>query len=476
MILHAIHGTLSGRDTMQDVTPVHITDADVEHVARALVTTPTSAYTTPIVYPWAVQNFVQRPSAERERPAPGRQRIYVHIPFCNYHCTFCFYAVRTGAKRDEMARYVKVLAREAQLVPEGSSLGRLIVGGGTPTALPPDLLSETLGAIFARVPSTPDGAHTIEASPDSVTSDHLRVLRDQGIGRVSMGIESLDNDVLGAVQRRHTSAQALDACRLIAEQGFTLNVDLIYGLPGQSEASFRHDLESIAQTGAASLCLYALRLNERTAVAGQLADTERFDIARLIRWRAFVRSAAADAGFTQTRTYTFKRTGSQSSWHERPTTPRLSTDAFEIGLGMSARSQIGMAVYRNHEVSDTYMHRIENGLSPVEAVFDLQEDDLKTQVLASTLGNGRPLTRQFWESVHGVPLDTEYGHPIEHFRDAGLIDDDGDRIVLTDLGLLVYDRVLLGFYSSRAKDWLAGRPANPRRGRAVSTSATQPPA
>ncbi|MGE0704102.1 MAG: coproporphyrinogen-III oxidase family protein [Vicinamibacterales bacterium] len=454
---------------------MNITDSDVEHVAHALGSTPTGAYTTPIVYPWAVQNFVQRPSAERERPAGGRQRIYLHIPFCNYHCTFCFYAVRTGAKRDEMTRYVKALTREVQFVPEGSSLGRLIVGGGTPTALPPDLLSEALGAVFAHVPSAPDGGHTIEASPDSVTTDHLRVLHEQGIGRVSMGIESLDNDVLNAVQRRHTPAQALDACRLIAESGLTLNIDLIYGLPGQSEASFRRDLESIAQTGVASLCLYALRLNERTAVAGQLADTERFDIARLMRWRAFVRSAAADAGFTQTRSYTFKRTGAQASWHERPATPRLSTGAFEIGLGMSARSQIGKAVYRNHEVSETYMQRIEDGLSPVEAVFDLQEDDLRTQALASTLGNGRPLTRHFWESAYGVALDKEYGHLIEHFRDAGLIDDDGDRIVLTDLGLLVYDRVLLSFYSSRAQGWLAGRPANPRRGRAVLTSATLPP-
>lgn len=444
---------------------MQISDADVDRVARALGGTANSAYTTPIVYPWSVQNFVPRPLADRPVAAPGRQRVYVHIPFCNYHCTFCFYAVRTGARREEMERYVNALIRELAWVPAGSWLGRLIVGGGTPTALPADLLARTLDAIFTRVPSAHDGAHTLEASPDSVTADHLRVLHDHGVTRMSMGIESLDDAVLNAVQRRHTPEQALAACRLIAESGFTLNIDLIYGLPGQSEDSFRRDLESIAHTGVSTLCLYALRLNERTAVAGQLTETERFDLARLMRWRAFIRSAAADAGFVQTRSYTFKRAGSKPSWHERPSTPRSTTGAHELGLGMSARSQVGAAVYRNHEVSDTYMDRIEQGMSPVEAVFDLQEDDLKTQLLASTLGNGRPLVRSSYQERFRVSIDDDFAPLLARLGDASLIDDDGERIVLTDMGRLVYDRVLLCFYSSRAQGWLARRPSDPRRGR-----------
>lgn len=444
-----------------------ISDAEVDHVARALGGAPRAAYTTPIVYPWAVQNFVPRPLAERPYPPADQLRLYVHIPFCNYHCTFCFYAVRAGAKRQEMERYVAALARELEWVPPGTSLSQLIVGGGTPTALPPDLLASTLAAICERMAAPTEDARTLEASPDSISEAHIRVLQKYGIGRVSIGIESLDDGVLGAVHRRHTPAQALAACRMVADSGLNLNVDLIYGLPGQTEDSFRRDLEALADSGVRSLCLYALRLNEKTPVAAQLHVAERLDLARLMRWRAFVTRAAEEAGFTQTRSYTFKRVDSGMSWHERHTAAPPDGTRVELGIGMSARSQLGHAVYRNHERIDVYMERVEQGQSPVESVFELGVRDRKTQFVASSLGNGRPLERAAYARAFGVSIDSDFDELLERLRSAALIDDDSRRIVLTETGKLVYDRVLLCFYPERAQGWLHSRAATPRRSQPV---------
>jgi oxygen-independent coproporphyrinogen-3 oxidase len=427
---------------------VEISDAEVDRVAGALGGAPRAAYTTPIVYP---------------HPPPDHLGLYVHIPFCNYHCTFCFYAVRAGAKREEMERYVAALAREMEWVEPGTSLAKLVVGGGTPTALPTDLLDSVLAVIFERMAAT-DGVHTLEASPDSITEAHLRVLQHHGIGRVSVGVESMDDAVLGAVHRRHSPAQALAACRMVADSGLSLNVDLMYGLPGQTEDRFRRDLEAVADSGVRTVCLYAVRLNEKTPVAAQLSAVERLDLARLMHWRAFVTRATADAGFTQTRPYAFKRANTGASWHERATPVRPDGMRYELGIGMSARSQLGCAVYRNHERTDVYMQRVEQGHSPVESVFELQVPDRKTQFVASSLGNGKPLDRAAYEHTFGVSIDTDFDELLERLRSAELIDDDNVRIVLTDTGMLVYDRVLLCFYPQRARSWLhTWGAATPRR-------------
>ena len=128
---------------------------------------------------------------------------------------------------------------------------------------------------------------------------------------------------------------------------------------------------------------------------------------------------------------------------------------------MSARSQIGQAVYRNHEVSEVYMQRVEQGVSPVESVFDLDAEDLKTQFVASFLANGRALERDAYRSAFGASIDTDFGALLERLRVGGLVEDDGARIGLTEIGKLVYDRVLLCFYPERVRGWLDNRTASP---------------
>jgi len=249
----------------------------------------------------------------------------------------------------------------------------------------------------------------------------------------------------------------------VVQSGLLLNADLIYGLPGQSMQSFRRDLEAVSEAGVHSVCLYALRLNEKTKVAPQLAEAERLDLAHVMRWRAFVAQTARELGFTQTRSYTWKRLGAA-----QPVAAGGGRRAAEAGggiqefaLGMSARSQLANTVYRNHERFDVYLDRVEQGLSPVESVFELDEHDQRTQFVAGSLGNGKPLDRAAYERRFGAGIDAHFGELLGRLRGAGLIDDDGARITLTELGLLVYDRVLQCFYPARAQRWLRDWAASP---------------
>jgi hypothetical protein len=134
------------------VADIHGLSVDIDRVRTAIGGVPRVAYEAAHVYPLSAPRFTPRPGAERERPDGGPQRLYVHIPFCRYACTFCFYAKRINTPRAQMQRYVDALGRELDRLGHETTLRQLYVGGGTPTALPADLLDAALSAISERLP------------------------------------------------------------------------------------------------------------------------------------------------------------------------------------------------------------------------------------------------------------------------------------------------------------------------------------
>jgi oxygen-independent coproporphyrinogen-3 oxidase len=431
------------------------TAVDLERIADALGPTPPVTLAAAHVYPAAAPAFEREPFAARERPSSDRLRLYVHVPFCNYKCSFCYYATRAGDDAATQERYVAALERELEWIEPGSPLGQIFVGGGTPTAIPAELLARILSAIFARVTRSADDVHTVEASPESIDEAHVRVLREHGIGRVSMGVQSLDDGVLGRIHRRHSLAQVLDACDLVVRSGLILNVDLMYGLPGQDEQSFARDLELVTSRGIHSVTLYDLRVTRRTSLGRQLQEDERLeDVGRLLRWRWFVAQRAAQLGFSQTRWHTFKRLDTIATRHERAPCFDAEMRGFQLGVGMSARSHLGYTVYRNHDRLHEYVARIEAGASPVEGVFRLDAEGRSTQFIARTLGDGKPLDRGAYARAFGCSLDRIYGEVLTRLLGAGLVSESDGMLELTPNGRLVYDRVMLSFYPKRALDWL----------------------
>jgi oxygen-independent coproporphyrinogen III oxidase len=436
---------------------IRLDDVDFPRIAAALGVGPRVAYAAAHAYPASAPAFTERSCAERNRPAGDALRLYVHIPYCNYRCSFCFFAVRVGAQRQEMERYIKALKRELEWADEGMPLSQLFVGGGTPTVLPPDLLEEVLEAIFRRFPSKQDNLHVVEASPESITSGHVDVLKRQGVGRVSMGTQSLEEEVLGEVHRKHSARQTLDACRLVVESGLLLNIDLMYGLPGQTKESFRRDFAAIAEQGVQSLTVYDLRLNEQTPVARHLVDAERLELQQLVEWRLFVRATAEELGFTQTRWHTFKRLDTIAARHSHAPHHDRSGRGYQLGVGMSARSHLGTTVYRNHDRSPTYIERIESNRSPVEHVIELQEDDRRTQYVTSTLGDGKPLDCSDFERAFGNSFTDDFAEPLERLLAGGLIATDQNVLRMTEIGRLLYDRVTFNVYPPRVLEWLSAR-------------------
>jgi oxygen-independent coproporphyrinogen-3 oxidase len=178
-----------------------------------------------------------------------------------------------------------------------------------------------------------------------------------------------------------------------------------------------------------------------------------------MRWRAFVKHCARELGYTQTRWHTFKRMKSIARTHERLLTFDRTMWGCSLGVGMSARSQLGYAIYRNHDRLEPYVERAEAGQSPVEQIFPMTEPDRKTQFVAQSLGDGKPLGRHRYEATFGRPVDVDFGEVVPGLVRGGLLVDDGESLRLSEPGTLLHDLITLAFYPEHARKWLAEREA-----------------
>lgn len=432
--------------------------ADIDRIADALGGALHVPYAPPHIYPMAAPVFRPATGAVRTRPADGPLAVYVHVPFCNYACTFCFYAKRVGDDAAAKARYVDAVVRELAWIPTGTPLCHLYLGGGTPTALPPAQLDRVLAAVLDRTVPAPRARWCVEGSPESLTPEHVAVLRARGVGRVSVGVQSLDEGELDRVHRRHAPGRALEVLRLLVASGFVVNVDLIYGLPGQTEATFAEAFAAVVATGVDAVTTYSLRVNERTPVARVLTPAERLDLPRKLHWRAFVKRTADAHGFVQTRWHTFVRPdGGQAPGPEAIDDTGGTGD--QLGAGPSARSRLGSTVYRNHADLGAWQARVEADESPVAETFALEDQDRRIRFLGQSLGDGRPLDRAAWLATFGVPIEAEFGPVLARLRAADLVADAGASLVLTPTGQLVHDLVTLAFYPPATQAWLGERQA-----------------
>jgi oxygen-independent coproporphyrinogen-3 oxidase len=440
-----------------DVHSIHGLAVDLDKVRAAVGGVPRVAYEAAHVYPLSAPQFTRSPRVERERPAGGPLRLYVHVPFCRYACTFCFYAKRVNTPRSRMQRYVDALRRELDALGDESALQQLYVGGGTPTVLPPDLLDQVLAAVTERLSLDRASCHTVEASPESLTAEHVDVVKRRGIGRVSLGVQTLDEGILQSINRRHSARQALDACERLVGSGLSVNVDLIYGFPGQSADSLRHDLAAFTALGTHAFALYNLRLNEHTPLARVVGDLERVDLPALMRWRRWVELVTEQLGFRQVRWHTFLRRDQADPGHDRAPGTNAFGSGREIGIGVSAFSHLGETIYRNHLGFDGYLQRVEAGDSPVEEIFSLRPAERRTLFVARTIGDGRTLDFSDYERTFGRRFDDDYGSVVDRLARADLVRQTDGRLALTETGRLVYDLVTLAFFPEDARRWLAGR-------------------
>ena len=270
--------------------------------------------------------------------------LYLHIPFCRSKCDYCdFYSL--AGQDDRMDDYQQALLRQiAETAPRTKKqvVNSVYIGGGTPTWYGEKRLLELLAAVKKRFTLSKDVEVTLEANPDSVDEKMLRRLRRAGVNRLSMGMQSACDRELAAVHRPHTFRQVQEAVRAArAAKLRNLNLDLIYGLPGQTMDSWRSSVEAALALEPEHLSCYGLTLEEGTPLARRAEAGEQLpgddEQAERYLWTVV---RLAQAGFEQYEVSNFSRTGCQSRhnlkyWMGRP----------YVGLGAGAHSDFGGCRY-----------------------------------------------------------------------------------------------------------------------------------
>jgi len=270
--------------------------------------------------------------------------LYLHIPFCRSKCDYCDFFSLAG-KDDRMDDYQQALLRQiAETAPRARKqvVNSVYIGGGTPTWYGEKRLLELMAAVRKKFNLAKDVEFTLEANPDSVDERMLKHLRRAGMNRLSMGMQSACDRELCAVHRPHTFRQVEEAVEAARKAKIkNLNLDLIYGLPGQTGESWRASVEAALALEPEHLSCYGLTVEEGTPLAERVAEGEVLpdDDQQAERYLWTV-ERLAQAGFEQYEISNFSRTGCQSRhnlkyWMGRP----------YVGLGAGAHSDFGGCRY-----------------------------------------------------------------------------------------------------------------------------------
>jgi putative oxygen-independent coproporphyrinogen III oxidase len=369
--------------------------------------------------------------------------LYIHIPFCRAKCAYCDFNSYAGLE-DLFGAYTAALAREIEQV--GPAWVRTIfVGGGTPTVLPLPRLAQVLDASRRAFTVDPDLEISIEANPGTVDDRTLSGLRALGINRLSLGVQSLDDAELLLLGRIHTAAEAVEAFRAARQAGFeNLNLDLIYGLPGQTMAAWQETLERALALEPDHLSLYALGVEEGTPLAsaiaqGVLPDPDPDLAAEMYEWAEDNLAAAGCLHYeisNWAREPGFECRHNLTYWRNEPSR----------GIGAGAHSWVGGRRWANVAHPAEYTARLLGGGCPVEAEEEIGPalEMGETMMMGlRLLDEGVPFER--FRARFGEDLRQRFTGELMELADLGLIAIDDQRIRLSRRGRLVGNQVFLRF-------------------------------
>ncbi len=266
--------------------------------------------------------------------------LYIHIPFCRVRCHFCAFYLEVYREEDA-AGFLAALKREIALYAgmetmQRHQFGSVYLGGGTPTTLSPAQLIDLLDTVRDRLPVACDAEVSLEAHPESVGPESLALLRRAGFNRLSLGVESLRQHELVRVGRPGTVAESVTAVTAAREAGFdNVNLDLMYGLPGQSIEDWEATLDGVVSLRPSHLSCYALTVEEGTSFERRVASglVEGPDPDRQIEMELLAHQILGGAGYTRYEISNYARP-SFASRHNL----LYWTDGEYLGLGPSAQS------------------------------------------------------------------------------------------------------------------------------------------
>jgi oxygen-independent coproporphyrinogen-3 oxidase len=386
-------------------------------------------------------------------PDEGRYVLYLHVPFCKRHCTFCHYPIVTGADEAAQREAVELLGEELRLWRERLGVGRIrarsvLVGGGTPTHLSPAVFRRMHELIDASVDLSGCAQLTYDVHPADLVgeegSERLRIMRDWGSTRLTLGVQETHEAVLRHMNRPPAFDEtrlAMEACRTA---GFDdLNVELIFGYPGQTLASWRESLETIVGLGAEEIQFYRLKIRsygqgEGPVEALHARAPERFtDNETQIRMKQMAIEAVAAHGYHENLTRVFTRRPEHTSAY---TTDQCCRLLDTVGVGPSAFCSFRDRFCIAEPDLGRWRESVRAGELPIYAGMVRDRDAQLRWNLVLPLKNSE-VYKELYAERTGERVEVVFREALDRLAAWGLVDEDDVQVKLTAKGRFFADEI-----------------------------------
>lgn len=364
--------------------------------------------------------------------------LYVHIPFCFKKCTYCDFLSFSCDEKTQLA-YADALIREIEVYgPQMQDyfVSTIFVGGGTPTWLDEDKMVEILDAIYTYFNVSSDAEITMECNPGTVTMTKLEKYRKAGVNRLSIGLQSADDEELQILGRIHTFEKFVKTYEMARNAGFAnINVDLMSGIPYQNAEKFLHTLQKVVRLKPNHISAYSLIIEKGTP----FYEKYKFDLVlqeagkptevlptedEVYRITKLTQQYLAQAGYEQYEISNFAQPGFECMHNIG-----YWTRENYLGLGLGAASLLNNVRYTNTSDLHAYMEgelRVEE--LPISRKAQMEE----FMFLGLRMNQG--VTRQQFQDVFGIPIEGIYRDALEHLKAEDLLEIQAGRIALTEKG------------------------------------------
>ena len=375
--------------------------------------------------------------------------LYVHIPFCSAICNYCNFnrGLFDAALKEQ---YVAALVREIATQGDGSDADTIYFGGGTPSLLEPSEIASIIQACRGafRVPA--DAEVTLEANPETVTSERLAGFREAGVNRLSYGVQSFRDEELQRLSRLHSASRAADAFRLARGAGYdNISLDLMMWLPQQTIPQWLESVDALIALGPEHASLYILELYPNAPLRETMARS---------KWSLAADDDAADmyleamarldaAGYDQYEISNVARPGRQSRHNLK-----YWNDGEWLGFGCGAHSTRRAVRWKNLSSTTEYVMTVASGGQLVAERRALTGREAMEEALFTGLRLSRGIDVDTVKVRYKSDVWGIYGARLERFREAGVLIYDGRLLRLTRTGMLLANEILSVFVDSPVVD------------------------
>ena len=394
-------------------------------------------------------------------PAPSgiNLGVYFHIPFCRKRCHFCYFRVYTDKNAAEINAYLKAGLREFEQYARMPYLaGRkpqfVYFGGGTPSYLSVTQLRDLTGRMKDLFPWDEAEEVAFECEPGTLTDKKLEAIREIGVTRLSLGIESFNDHILEVNGRAHRSREAFRAMDFARSLDFDqVNIDLIAGMMDETEENWKACVETAIEQEADSVTIYQMEIPYNTTIYKQMSASGQVtapvaDWPTKRRWVSWAFDQFEQAGYTVNSAYTVVKNPERTRFVYRDS---LWSGADLLSAGVASFGELGGIHYQNQADVGPYMTALENNELPVYRAYPTSHEERFIREFILQLKLGRLEVTAIREK-YGIDPLARYRKEIGEMEGEGFLAVEGEVITLSREGLLQVDRLLHRFFLTSHRD------------------------